>query len=197
MPATEPLAPRPENRRQRVLEAAASRFLRHGYSAASMRDIAADAGMQVGSIYYHFPSKADLLTAVHQEGLRRIKTAVTEALSGRQDPWERLEWACITHMEVLLHGGDFFQTVMRELPRETDPDWKHLVALRDDYEAIFTGLLDALTLPADMDRRKVRLMLLGAMNYSPMWYRSGDDAPANIARNFIEVLRRGLEPGAP
>ena len=49
------------NRRDVLLEAAARRFLRDGFAAASMRDIAAEAGMKAGSIYYHFPSKAELL----------------------------------------------------------------------------------------------------------------------------------------
>ena len=108
---------RQTNRRGPLLEAAARRFLRDGYDAASMRDIAAEAGMQPGSIYYHFPSKADLLVAVHEEGLRRIRTAVTAAIAAVDDPWARLEVACVTHMTVLLDGGDFFQAVMREIGR--------------------------------------------------------------------------------
>ena len=32
-----------------------------GYEAASVRDMAARAGVSVAALYYHFPSKADLL----------------------------------------------------------------------------------------------------------------------------------------
>ena len=68
------------NRREAVLAAAARRFFRDGYAAASMRDIAADAAMQASSIYYHFPSKADLLAAVHEEGMHQITDASCKGL---------------------------------------------------------------------------------------------------------------------
>ena len=37
-------------------------------------------------------------------------------------------------------------------------------------------------------------MLLGALNWSQTWYRSGHDAPEVIARQFVGLLRRQLEP---
>lgn len=189
---------RPENRRQALLDAAARRFLQHGYAAASMRDIAADVGMQVGSIYYHFASKADLLAAVHTEGMRRIHEAVTGVLARTRGPWERLQAACEAHMTVLLEGGDFFQAVMREMPRTGDPHRDRLVALRDEYEALFARLLAEIPLPAAVDRHELRLMLLGAMNWSHTWYKPGTRTPAEIARDFVSCLRMQLDaPAGP
>jgi AcrR family transcriptional regulator len=193
MEPTSIATPRQESRRRALLEAAARRFLEQGYAAASMRDIAADVGMQVGSIYYHFPSKAELRAAVHEEGLRRIHAAVTDAVAGAQGPWERLEAACAAHLSVLLDGSDFFQAALRELPRAHEPGWGHLVALRDGYEALFAGLLAELPLPPDTDRRQLRLMLLGALNWSHTWYRPGSTPPQGIARQFVGFLRRGLD----
>ncbi|MEO8753443.1 MAG: hypothetical protein ABI624_12270 [Casimicrobiaceae bacterium] len=37
-------------------------------------------------------------------------------------------------------------------------------------------------------------MLLGALNWSQTWYRSGRDAPEIIARRFVRLLRQPLEP---
>jgi AcrR family transcriptional regulator len=202
---TFPPQPRPEarqhSRRQELLEAAASRFLRHGYAAASMRDIAADAGMRVGSIYYHFPSKADLLTAVHVEGLRRITESVTAAIASARargaGPWDRLRAACESHMKVLHNGGEFYQAVMREMPRQSDSDWEHLVGLRDEYESIFSQLLTELPLTADINRHDLRLMLMGAMNYSPTWFRPGAESATSIAKNFVRFLEEPLDPAPP
>jgi len=186
---------RQTNRRAALMEAAARQFLAKGFAATSMRDIAADAGMQPGSIYYHFPSKAELLVAVHEEGLRRITQATTAALEAcaAAPPWERLEAACIAHLTVLLEGGDFLQALMRNVPLDSDPARGHITQLRDRYEAIFAGLLDALTLPQGADRQDLRLMLLGAMNWSFTWYRPGRATPAEIARQFVGFLRAGLD----
>jgi AcrR family transcriptional regulator len=50
--------------REAVVEAAAKIFLRDGFQAASMRRIAAEAGMTTGAIYSRFDGKADLFLAV-------------------------------------------------------------------------------------------------------------------------------------
>ena len=81
-----PSAPRRDNRRPQLLDAAARNFRDQGYAAASMRDIAADAGMKAGSMYYYFASKADLLLAVHEEGIRRISEAVENAVAAAASP---------------------------------------------------------------------------------------------------------------
>jgi hypothetical protein len=43
----------------------------------------------------------------------------------------------------------------------------------------------------------VRLMLLGALNWSPHWYRAGGaQSPRAIARQFTALLRQGQETPA-
>lgn len=187
--------PRPDNRRSHVLDAAARHFRERGYDGASMRDIARDAGMLAGSMYYHFASKEDLLLAVHEEGVRRISAAVQSAIRGLHDPWQRLEAAACAHLRTLLDGGDYAVVVIRELPRDIASRRK-LVALRDCYETVFRELVADLALPAGVDRRTLRLMLLGALNWAQTWYRPGGESPETIARRFVGLLRRPLSTEA-
>lgn len=59
-----PRAAMPEaERRQRLCEAAAGVFLRDGYAAASMDEVARAAGMSKRTLYHVFPSKAALFEA--------------------------------------------------------------------------------------------------------------------------------------
>jgi len=55
---------RGEDTRRRVVDAAYTLFLHNGYHGTSMRQIAQAAGMAVGGIYNHFPSKEDLFAEV-------------------------------------------------------------------------------------------------------------------------------------
>lgn len=52
--------------RGRIVEAAVRLFAESGTSATSMRDLAEAAGVTVPGLYYHFASKAELITAVYQ-----------------------------------------------------------------------------------------------------------------------------------
>ncbi len=192
MAATKP--PLRDNKRPQLLDAAASHFAEAGYDAASMREIAAAAGMKAGSMYYYFPSKEDLLVAVHEEGIRRISGAVIAALDGQSGPWMRLEVAMGTHLQALLGGGDYVRVVIKVPPRENAEARARLIALRDGYERIFIKLINALPLSRSVDTRHVRLMILGAMNWSPNWFRSDGDHPHDIAKSFVQSLRFGECP---
>src|SRR3546814_13658344 len=62
-------------RRQRVLVAALQLGSAGGYDAVQMRDVAASAGVALGTIYRYFPSKDPLLAAAMvewMEGLERL-----------------------------------------------------------------------------------------------------------------------------
>ncbi len=192
MAATAPArAPRQDNRRQHLLDAAAGLICRRGYHATSMRDIGRATEMRPGSIYYHFASKEELLLAIYAEGVRRIAERVDGAVARATGPMKRLEAACVAHLEMLLADSDYAQVVVRVLPEDVPAVSARLTALRDDYEDRFRRLIAALALPRRR-RRYVRLTLLGALNGAQGWYRPGGDSPARIARRVLECLREPL-----
>jgi len=186
-------APRQDNRRQQLLDVAARLFRERGFHVTSMRDIAREVGMLSGSIYYHFPSKEEMLLAVYEEGLRHIAEQVDAAVAGQVTPWERLEAGCTAHLEALLELSDYTQVMIRVLPPEGGKVAERLLELRDQYEARFRDLIDALALPETADRRYLRLLLMGGLNWSHVWYHPGGDTPAIIAHRMIDLLRKRLD----
>jgi AcrR family transcriptional regulator len=186
-------APRQDNRRQQLLDAAARLFRERGYHATSMRDIAREVRMLSGSIYYHFPSKEEMLLAVYEEGLRHIAARVDAAVGAASNPWTRLEAGCAAHLEALLELSDYTQVMIRVLPQEAPTVADRLLVLRDRYEARFRDLIDALSLPEGADRRYLRLLLFGGLNWSHVWYRPGGDPPRVIAQRMIDLLRQRLD----
>jgi AcrR family transcriptional regulator len=185
-------APRADNRLSRILDEAARLFREKGYQGASVRDISRSVDMLPGSLYYHFSNKDDLLVAVYAEGVRRITSAVRDAVGARRDPWERLEAACVAHLEALLDPTDYGQVVIRVRPADAPGAADRLVELRGGYEKLFRDLVAALPLPASADRRTLRLMLLGALNWTQTWYRPGKLNPRRIARQYVALLREQL-----
>jgi AcrR family transcriptional regulator len=185
-------APRADNRLPLLLDAAARLFRAQGFHGASIRDIVRAVDMLPGSLYYHFATKEYLLVAVYAEGVRRITERVGAAVAGETDPWARLEAACVAHLESLLEESDYAQVVIRVRPGDVPAFAAQLVALRDGYERLFVDLVAALPLARGVDRSSLRLMLLGALNWSQDWYRPGRDSPGAIARRFVGLLRSPL-----
>lgn len=175
--------------RETLMTVSARLFARGGFDATSMRDIAGEAGMLAGSMYYHFPSKNDLIAAVYERGVAEIGSAVDAALVGLQEPWARLEAACAAHLEALLADRAHAAVMTADLGRLDPKLRRRLVAMRDGYERRFIDLVAALPLAHGTDRTVWRLQLLGALNWTPTWYRVGRKSPAFLARTLVASLR--------
>ncbi len=183
-------AVRADNRLQALLDVAANLFAQRGYAATSMRDIALDVKMLPGSLYYHFTSKEELLLAVYQAGVVELETAIYAALRLETEPWSRLETACVAHLETVLRNSDYAQVLIRVLPEDVVPVAEHLRALRAGYEQVFRDLVADLPLPAGADRRALRLMLLGALNWARIWFDpEGPESPRSLAVKFVDLLK--------
>jgi AcrR family transcriptional regulator len=165
------------NRRQALLAAAAKLFRRKGFDATSTRDIAAAVGMHSGSPFYHFKSKAALLWAVMEEGMRaaiaRQDQAVQQTLPTLTDARAQLAVLVRQHFDVLLGpGSDFIPVMLYESRSLTALQRARMAQLQAEYEAPWVPLLTALhdqgLLKADV--KLSRLLIFGALNWSVQWY---------------------------
>ncbi len=178
---------------QRILNVAAELFARDGYHATSIRDIAREVGVTPGAIYAHYPSKSRLLLAVYAAGVDAIGAALDDAAGSGATPGQDLETACRRHLEALLADNGLARVVIRVLPSDVADVEEELAGLRDRYEARFRDLIAALDLAPGTDRTLLRLSLLGALNWTQVWYRPDLVPPAKIARQLVENLRKGTQ----
>lgn len=181
-------------RREELIAAAARIFSARGYEGASLREICAAAGILAGSMYHHFRSKEDLFVSVHAEGFRRLNQVVDRVLEGKTEPWARLEGAVGAHLAELVENTDVAAVTGASLfHREGSHLQRRLNRQREAYEDRFRKLIQALPLPAEVDRSLLRLTLLGAVNWTRVWYRPGKRTPAQIAHHLVQkVLRKSL-----
>ena len=80
------------NAREDILEAAKKSAQAHGYGGLSMRDLAAEVGIKAASLYYHFPSKADLASAVAKRYWEDAAADLEKIWDENSDPAERLRF---------------------------------------------------------------------------------------------------------
>lgn len=183
---------RSHNRLQAVLDAGAKLFATKGYKATTMRDIASEAGMLPGSLYYHFESKQDLLLEIYRQAVSDIQQRLDSAIQAQSDPWDRFETAVTRHIETILDKNHYAKVMIGVVPDDAPGIHKELTALRDDYERTFIDLIDQLPLDKKTDRKMLRLMLIGAINSTQLWYRPGSYSPTDIGRQFVKFLRQPL-----
>ena len=78
------------SKRERLVEAAAKRFHRYGLSASSIAEVAGDAGIPPGNVYYYFRTKVSLALAVQDYWTRRTDDALAEIEAMHADAPSRL-----------------------------------------------------------------------------------------------------------
>ena len=158
-----------------VLRAAARLFREQGYERTTVREVARVAGLLPGSLHYRFPAKEDLLLELMRRAVAASAVAVRAAVEGVGDPVERVRRALRAHMRALLAGGDAAPVLLSEWRALRGPARRAMVRLRDEYEALWDGLLReaaaAVALRPGVDLRLVRLLGFGALNGAAAWYR--------------------------
>jgi len=182
-------AKRQSNRWQALLDSAATKFAEQGYHATTIRELAAATAMTPGAIYFHVPNKQALLLAVYEEGVQRILDRIEGAVLERMAAWDRLESAVAAHLESILDASAYARVIIRILPGDVPEISPELKKLRDRYEARFRALFAEIDLPADRDPKLARLFVLGAINWTPVWYRPRGLSIPELARELLAPLR--------
>jgi AcrR family transcriptional regulator len=185
------------NRREELLRVSARLFREKGFDGTSIRDISSAAGMHSGSPFYHFKTKQDILVAIMEqgltEGLRRLEDAMAAPLSAEQ----RLVRMIRAQIGTMLEdGNDFIPVLLYDWRSLTDANRRRIIALNDRYDALWQRLIDELKRDGHLpgDAQLVRLLVLGAVNWTGRWYRDGgrlslDEIAEGAARLFLRNSR--------
>ena len=105
--------------RDRLLDAAAAVFLEHGYSTASMDQVRQAAGVSNGSLYHHFPTKAELADALYVQTLHDFHGALLAAIKGDVDAETGVKGMVRAYVSWVVRHPDR-AALLHKLKREGD-----------------------------------------------------------------------------
>ena len=198
------MSSRGELKRKQILDAAAKVLARRGYIGTQLSEIAEEAGTQSGSLYYHFESREDLIEEVLQEGVRLSfarARAVVDAMPPEATPLERLAAALRAHLKFQLVESDYARAVSRSIGQSPEDMWKRVNDKFRAYGRFFDDLIRAAMksgeLDSKVDRSALRMLIIGATNWTPEWYRrDGSSSADEVGDLLIRLIRRGVGTGA-
>jgi AcrR family transcriptional regulator len=201
-----------EERRTGILDAALAVFSRRGYHAASIDDIAGEAGVSKALIYEHFASKQELYADLIARNARELTQRVAGALSGVEidATVERLATGLEAFFAFVEERRDGWRMLFRD---SSDPESAAVLdRMVSQVTAEVTVLISqdpgARRLTRVEDERALRLlaeMLVGGAQSMANWWTDHPDAPRSqmveIAMDFawlgLERLSRGERWSAP
>ena len=184
---------------KRVLDAAAKIFRNYGYAGTTMRLIAEQAELKAGSIYYHYRSKDDLISAVLDSGITLVISRVEQALADLPEDVggrERVEAAIHAHLSAITEIGDYTLATRNVSEQIPEAIRARNLARRYSYAMLWQNILvDAQARGAfrsDASMTLARLFILGALNWTIEWFNPARRSLAEVARSFTALVIDGL-----
>ena len=184
-----------------IMRAAVEVMGEDGYEGASIRDMAARAGVSVAALYYHFPSKLDLLHEFLDESYDVVLARVERRLDDLVDPTavRRLDEVVATLIASVLHD-EFARLAANVAWREYDrlpPIRYRTVAakrarLLDVVEGVVAAGVATGDFAVDEPREAARAIITLATTLVEPFDEIGRPLPAVIAlyQRFARALAR-------
>lgn len=183
-----------DGRRLHLLRAAARVFAASGYDRASMRRIAAEAGVSLAGIYHYVAGKDELLYGIQLHTFDSLLLGLERSLAGVADPRRRLAAAVRNHVRHFGRNMDELKVCARELHTLEGAAYDDVHRRRRAYfEAVHRLVRD---LRPERGRRPGSWLatanLFGMLNWFYQWYESGrirpdlDDLASQQAGLFLD-----------
>lgn len=168
-----------EERRMQIIAAAERLFFEAGYDRVSMEQIASEAELSKGTIFFYFKNKEALFTTIVLRGIRLFHQMVSDACSLHEDsPYEqltRMGMAVIRFSREspgylaalrLFKSGRFPIVSDSDKNEEIEEIMKHTQELTENMEHLIKAGMKHGTIRSDLDPRELSIiirMLIGCV----------------------------------
>jgi AcrR family transcriptional regulator len=168
----------------------------HGFEAMSLRQLAAEVGIQPGSLYNYFDTKQALLFEIVKTHMADLTASLMASLDGIDDPVQRLETFAAFHLRYHMRRKELVFIATSEL-RSLEPENRAaIVAMRKAYEAaVITILADGAASGAFkiVDSHVTAFAIIAMLTGLCEWYRpdgrlSGDQ----LVEAYVRLIMHGV-----
>ncbi len=186
-------------RRRLILEGAVQVFAELGFAGASLRELAAGAGMQKGHLTYYFHTKEDLLYELVTDLLDQFIAGITEwAREHPADDEAALRCSFERHAQLVFDLHSQTRVAYDNFRFLTTERREAAIAQRDHYERHLAEKIGACRAAGvaivDLPDRLLTKVVLGILNWPYQWYSprgamARDELAQHLAARALASLR--------
>lgn len=186
--------------KQRLFEATLKLAGSHGLVGLTVDDIAAEAGVAKGTVYYNFGSKDGLIDALLRYGVGQLADRLREHES-EPDPVTGLESLVDTGLGFIAEYRGFSQILVSEMWRTPGQWHETLTLMREEVVSIVKAQLervaDAGRLPPDVDVSTAAAGLFGTLLVVALDWQTFQThrSRADVRDSILMLLRGFTDPG--
>jgi AcrR family transcriptional regulator len=185
--------------KDKIIRVAVELFHQKGYFATSVSEIARQCGIQKASIYYHYPSKENILFHIQRATMEELTGYLCGNLEGRADSVERMRAAVRSHVRFHLNRQKETFIANSELRGLTPAHYREIVCMRDAYEQIFQQIIREGIEAGVFTATDVKILsyaILTLCNAGAIWFKPRGRMPVDaIADIYERFVLQGLRVG--
>ncbi|MBZ9741120.1 MULTISPECIES: TetR/AcrR family transcriptional regulator [unclassified Mesorhizobium] len=177
-----------------IREAAVSLIARYGYEAMSMRQLAAEVGVQAAALYRYFPTKEELLFTLMREHMQGLREAWEHSRPAGADPSRQLAAFVRNHIAFHIERRHATHVSNMEL-RSLSPDrLTQILRMRTAYEKELRSILrdgaEAGIFSIE-DTGLTAMALIQMMTGVIVWFRPGERLSiAEVTTTYLSMTMR-------
>ncbi len=179
----------------KIKQAALVLFARHGFAAVTMRQIAANVGVQAGAIYNYTPDKQSLLfDLLHGHMADLLSKWAVELVP--KNPIAALDHFVAFHLDFHIKRPELVFISYMELRNLSEANFKAIVEQRRIYEKIIYNLILSGVVSGDFlvpDPKITSLALIALLTGPVDWFREdGRLTSDELTRQYCILTRQAL-----
>lgn len=187
------------DKKQSILDRAATLFARKGFELTTMVDVATACGTSKSHLYHYFPGKEDLLFEIVREHIAGQAVELSEIVALPLPAEERFQRYVNAFVMRAAHSRDEHLVLMNDLKFLPAARRKQVRKLETQLVDLMIGLLKeinpTLMLP-DKVQAPYAMLLFGMIIWTFTWYqKSGAIAPAELAARISHLFVHGFKNG--
>ena len=184
------------NRKEVILEEAATLFKEKGFGGTSMRDLAEKVGMEAASMYNHIKSKDEILELICFKIANQYISQLQEIENTNQSFQDKLRAIIGLHVQLIIEDSASVSVA--------NNDWKYLSEekknqykqIRKSYEKSFANIIEQGMESGEFKKMNVSVALftmLSSIRWIELWYKpSRKITPQELEEDLKTLLMNGL-----
>ncbi len=177
-----------------IRAAAIDLIARHGFEAMSMRQLAAEVGVQAAALYRYFPTKQELLFVLMLQHMRGLQQASADAQPVAGTPNQRLRAFVECHIRFHVERRHSTHVSNMELRSLSKDNLTAVLKLRTAYEKQLRQILRDGTESSVFDVEDAGLTAMAIIQMITgviVWFRPDDRLSVEeVARSYHTMTRR-------
>jgi AcrR family transcriptional regulator len=184
-----------EKRLGSILKAAAEVIANDGFEGASVRKVAARAGIGLSGIYYYFKSKDELLFAMQENTFSMLVESLERKLKDTNSPAEKLKAVIDNHLQFFSQQMNDLKVCSHEIESLSGAYYDEILKIRREYYKLVRDVINE-NIPGSgcIDANLAALFLFGSLNWMYMWYdRKINPDLERLSNQLLKIFLEGIK----